>query len=192
MAIKRLLKKINPDIVLIQETKRHNFDRAFIKSIWSSKDVGWAYTEANGWSGGLLTMWDEGKLLEILVIKAEFSLSVKCSIICKKVCWITNVYGPTNYRERNILRAELSSLAEVCVEPWSLGGDFNSIRQRQERFPMGRATRDMRKFNRFIEETNLIEIPLSDGRFTWSREGETSARSLIDKFLVSNNWEKSL
>lgn len=58
----KILKKINLDIVLLQESNRDNIDRAFIKSIQSSKDVGWAFVEANGQFGGLLTMWDEGKV----------------------------------------------------------------------------------------------------------------------------------
>ena len=56
------LKKLNWDLILIQKTKRDSFDRAFIKSLWSSKGVGWYCVEAKGRSGGILTMWDEGKI----------------------------------------------------------------------------------------------------------------------------------
>ena len=69
MAIKRFLKKLNPYIVLLQESKKDGFDRSFIKSIWSSKEIGWASVEANGRSGGILSLWDEGKISVLEVIK---------------------------------------------------------------------------------------------------------------------------
>ncbi|KAE8637486.1 hypothetical protein CSA_016968 [Cucumis sativus] len=56
---------------------------------------------------------------------------------------------------------------------------------------MGRASRDMRNFNIFIKENNFMEVPLSNGRFTWSSEGEVISKSLIDRFLVSNKWEEA-
>lgn len=101
----------------------------------------------------------------------------------RRFVWITNVYGPTNYRERRFLWPELSSLSDYRVEPWYLGGDFNITRQAQERFPLGRVTKGMRKFNNFISVVNLLEIPLSNGRFTWCREGVVISRSLIEYFL---------
>lgn len=62
LAFKRFLKKHNPDLVQIQESKRDEFDIVFIKSFWSSKDIGWEFVESFGKSGGVLTMWDESKL----------------------------------------------------------------------------------------------------------------------------------
>lgn len=56
---------------------------------------------------------------------------------------------------------------------------------------MGTATRDMRNFNTFLRNINLLEILISNGRFTWSKEGEVPLKSLIDRFLVSSNWEEA-
>ena len=49
----------------------------------------------------------------------------------------------------------------------------------------------MRKFNKFIRESKLLEIPLSNGKFSWSREGRTVSRSLLDRFLVTDDWDES-
>ena len=70
-----------------------------------------------------------------------------------------------------------------------MGGDFNVTRIIQERFPIGRQTRGMRKFNKFIEDSNLFEIPLSNGKFTWSGEGNTISKSLLDRFLINSEWD---
>ena len=103
MVIKRSLKRLNPDLVLIQETKKDSIDINIIKELWSSKDIGWSFVEAIGRSGGMLTMWDESKVSVIEVLKGGYSLSVKCLTTSKKCCWITNVYGPNDYRERKHL-----------------------------------------------------------------------------------------
>lgn len=41
-------------------------------------------------------MWDESELSVIETLKEGYSLSVKCKTVCRKVCWVTNVYGPTD------------------------------------------------------------------------------------------------
>lgn len=133
-ALKHLLKKINLDLVLIQETKRDLFDIDFIKSLWSSKDVGWVFVEAYGKSGGILTMWDESKILVIEVLKGGYSLSVKCSTIYKKLCWVTNVYRSMDYKERRFIWPKLSSLSAYCTDSWCIGGDFNITRRVRSNF----------------------------------------------------------
>jgi len=44
-------------------------------------------------------------------------------------------------------------------------------------------------FNNFIDTTNLREIPLQNRRFTWSREGNQVARSLLDRFFIYREWD---
>ena len=88
-------------------------------------------------------------------------------------------------QERNFTWPELLSLIGYCTEAWCLGWDFNMTKSVGERFPEGRMTRGMRKFNNFIDNSKLIEVPLLNGKFTWSREGRTASRSLLDRFLVS-------
>ena len=55
--------------------------------------------------------------------------------------------------------------------------------------PVGRSTRGMRQFNSFIESANIMEIPLQIGKFTWSREGGTAARSLLNRFFINSKWD---
>lgn len=111
LAIKRLIMKTNPELVLIQETKKDSIEIDIIKAMWSSKEIGWIYSEAYGKSGRLLTMWDESKISVIETLKGGYSLSVKCKTLNRKVCWVTNVYGSTDYKERKYIWLELASLA---------------------------------------------------------------------------------
>lgn len=34
-----------------------------------------------------------------------------------------------------------------------------------------------------------MEVPLSNGRFTWSRMGSDSTHSLLDRFFISKEWD---
>lgn len=77
VGIKNLILKHNPDLVLIQETKRVNFDPIFMKSIWSSKNVGWIFVESFGRSGGMLILWDECKISMLEYLKGGYTLSIK-------------------------------------------------------------------------------------------------------------------
>lgn len=56
-----------------------------------------------------------------------------------------------------------------------------------ERFPIGRPTRGMKKFNISIDNYDVLEILVSNGMFTWSRGG-VSSHSLIGK-LISKEWD---
>ena len=150
LALRRSLMKLNPDLVLIRKTKRDSSDSAFIKELWSSKDIGWAFVQAISKSRGILSMWEESKISVNEVLKDGYSLSIRCQTSCKKVCWISIVYGPTNYRERKHLWLVLQSLADYCEDPWCIGGDFNITRRVQENFPIGRVTKGTRRFNNCI------------------------------------------
>ena len=47
----------------------------------------------------------------------------------------------------------------------------------------------MEKFSEFIEDLNLIDLPLEEGSFTWSNGTEQPSISRIDRALVSQDWE---
>lgn len=46
---------------------------------------------------------------------------------------------------------------------------------------------ESRAFNEFIEENNLVNLPLIGREYTWYKYGST-AMSRIDRFLLSENW----
>ena len=112
--MKGVLKFTNPD-VLILETKQETIDNSLIKVLWSLKEIDWDYIESIGRSGGILTMWDESKIFVSEVIKGRYSLSFKCSTVCKKPYWISNVYGPTQHQERKLVWPEHNSLVTLCL-----------------------------------------------------------------------------
>ena len=54
--MKDLLVKFNPDVVILQESKVSTVDHQLVKSVWSSRFVGWAALEAYGSSSGICNL----------------------------------------------------------------------------------------------------------------------------------------
>lgn len=184
LKIKKFIQKHCPDIVLLQETKLQQTDESIIKSLWSSKDIGWTQIDAVGSSGGVITLWDEWQD----PIAGNPSITISCSFSNLQNLRVTNVYGPTNYKERKFLWQELKDVQGFADRFWCVGGDFNVTRWIGDRSSGRRISKAMRVFNSVIETLEIVEIPLYNGRFTWSKMGNDSVHSLIDRFFVSVDW----
>lgn len=88
-------------------------------------------------------------------------------------------------REVGALWEELGGLFDLCGLCWYVAGDFNVIRSPLEKVSGGHETKSMRRFNDFIEGSQLMDPPLVNERFTWANN---RARSRIDRFLFSGGW----
>ena len=53
-----------------------------------------------------------------------------------------------------------------------------------------RLTPAMELFSEFVEDFNLIDLPLEGGSYTWSRGSVQPSMSRIDRVLVSQDWEE--
>lgn len=73
---------------------------------------------------------------------------------------------------------------------WCVVGNFNSIRRICERRNAGNDidhSREMRRFNNFIENTELVDISMMGRKFTWYKPNNL-IKSRIDRILVSREW----
>ncbi|OVA05852.1 hypothetical protein BVC80_315g2 [Macleaya cordata] len=53
-----------------------------------------------------------------------------------------------------------------------------------------KATRAMADMNKFIDDWELVDIPLCGANFTWSNGQEVPTRSRIDRFLLNKRWNR--
>ena len=80
--VKDFLRSENPDVVMIQETKKEKCDRRFVGSVWTVRNKDWVALPTSGASGGILFIWDSKKLCRCReeVVLGSFSISVKFAL----------------------------------------------------------------------------------------------------------------
>ncbi|GAU16975.1 hypothetical protein TSUD_37330 [Trifolium subterraneum] len=104
--------------------------------------------------------------------------------------YVANVYAPCDDGAKqglwDSLSARIQSLGRrrVCV-----CGDFNVVKHVDERRTSrgGPRSLDHIPFNLFIDDNNLIDLPLSGRKFTWFK-GDGLSMSRLDRFLLSEEW----
>ncbi|RVX18219.1 hypothetical protein CK203_006709 [Vitis vinifera] len=106
---------------------------------------------------------------------------------------VVKLYGPFVKVEREDFLSELGAIRGLWNEPWCAAGDFNMIRFPFEHSRGGRLSPTMRRFSEVIEELELRDLSLQGrgggGMFTWSGGYNNLLKSIIDRFLISEDWE---
>lgn len=46
-------------------------------------------------------------------------------------------------------------------------------------------SRVMEEFSEFVDNERLIDLPLTRANFTWAKAGDSTWKSILDRFLVS-------
>ena len=191
-AIRRLVNKQKADMICIQETKRDQIHLDMCQTLWGYPDVGWDFLPATNTAGGLLCIWKEQ------AFKLE-NREVGTGYISLEGVWtqenqkthIVNIYSPCDRQNKRQLWESLKHLKQQDPEGlWCFLGDFNSIRHHSEREGASQRGWDdniINDFNEWIADLELVEIPSMGRRFTWFKPSGT-AKSKLDRFLVSSNW----
>jgi len=187
-AIKALIGKESPDLVVLQEVKRESVNRGFIGSIWSSRFKEWILLPAIGKAGGLLVVWDSRRLSVSENLVGDFSISVRVFSEGKS-WWFSGVHGPCSGSDRQRFWDELAGLSAICGGGWCIAGDFNVTRFQDERSSPTRARRGMSEFNEFISDSSLDDPPLKNATFTWSSFRVTPTCCRLDRFLLGSGWK---
>ena len=91
--------------------------------------------------------------------------------------------------EREDFLSELGAIRGLSNELWCVARDFNRIRFPSERSRGGRMSPTMRRFLEVVEELKLRDLPLQGGLFTWSGGLNIRLKSIIDRFLIYEDWE---
>uniref|UniRef100_A0A2N9EKG6 Reverse transcriptase domain-containing protein n=1 Tax=Fagus sylvatica TaxID=28930 RepID=A0A2N9EKG6_FAGSY len=142
-------------------------------------------------AGGVLFMWDKRVLEKIDSAVDRFSVSCHWKGVEDGFKWSgTRVYGPTLDSERIAFWYELTTISNRWTSPWCVFGDFNAIRYPREHWGHTSFNQSVVDFSDFIDGSNLIDLPLEGGLFTWSSGAENPSMSRIDRFLASPDSEE--
>uniref|UniRef100_A0A2N9IRA3 Reverse transcriptase domain-containing protein n=1 Tax=Fagus sylvatica TaxID=28930 RepID=A0A2N9IRA3_FAGSY len=120
------------------------------------------------YEGGVLLIWDKRMVEQVDVVKGKFSVSCLWKGLVDGFDWACfGVYGPHTDGERLELWNELSSrrgYSGFCPA--------------------------MVAFSDWIENLQLVDLPLVGGRYTWSNSSTPPSMSRLDRALISSDWEE--
>ncbi|XP_028125261.1 uncharacterized protein LOC114322196 [Camellia sinensis] len=186
--IRKLLLDKTIDMVLLQETKQSSTNILWVKSIWPRDKFEFMAVDAEGLAGGLICIWDPDffHLSDCCCTRSFILLSGK--IQNSFDCVIINIYASNDVVRRKELWVTLLNLKHSFPKPWCLGGDFNEIRTVGERIGVSCRDRGMKEFNQFIDNCELVDVPMIGRKFTWCNALDGNKWSRIDRFLISPEW----
>nr|GEZ44607.1 hypothetical protein [Tanacetum cinerariifolium] len=148
------------NFLAIQESKSTHVELWKLRQIWGNSQFDFVTSSARGMSGG------------------GFNIR-----------WI-NVYAPQNLSSKIDLWNSLLSLTASWDGVVVMMGDFNEVRNAEERHGSNFNDMHAKIFNNFIDGASLIDVPLGGYNFTWTDKWG-SKMSKLDRFLVSNNFHDS-
>jgi len=131
--------------------------------------------------GGVLIAWKDSSCQAIASRVDTYSASVLFSEQEGRNWWFTGVYGPQDDDEKILFLQELRNIRALCNGPWLVAGDFNLIYQAADKNNTNLDRAMMGRFRRFLDDTDLKEIPLLGRKYTWSNERRSPTLVRLDR-----------
>lgn len=186
--IRKLILRIKPAVLCLQETKCTKWSEKNIRSLGMPHPYDWLESPSVGQSGGLLTLWNTS-VFSITTLKANsnWSLIRGLCILDNKEVLILNIYAPQTLTSKKKVWAEILDILVSAAEPYILLlGDFNAVCRQDEKANSIFCNRESSLFNSFIDSSGLLEVQMTNSTFTWF--GPAGKRSKLDRALVSTDW----
>jgi hypothetical protein len=95
--------------------------------------------------------------------------------------WLTGVYGPQGDDEKVLFLQELRNIRALCNGPWLVACDFNLIYQVANKNNANLDRAMMGRFRCFLDDNDLLEIPLLGRKYTWSNERRSPTLVSLDR-----------
>ncbi|XP_071718081.1 uncharacterized protein [Rutidosis leptorrhynchoides] len=141
-------------------------------------------------AGGQLLIWDKNCFEASDFINFNYDRVIGVRGVWKDsgcIVNIINVHGPHDDAKKVLFWDALSSKLQDNDESCILCGDFNDVRVESDRFNCEFIEYRARRFNDFIADNRLIDIPLGGRNFT--RVSDDGIKfSKLDRFLVNENF----
>ncbi|GJV04169.1 RNA-directed DNA polymerase, eukaryota, reverse transcriptase zinc-binding domain protein [Tanacetum coccineum] len=134
-----------------------------LKSIWGNYTFDYACSLARGRFGELISMWDPNMFVKEEIWCDESFIIVKGR--CLSVvgdCFMINIYGPHDTLAKVNLWNKLREFMQSYRGKYILFGYMNEVREELERYGSVFSRSEAQIFNGFINDENLIELPLED------------------------------
>nr|GEV29006.1 RNA-directed DNA polymerase, eukaryota [Tanacetum cinerariifolium] len=182
--IKELNVKHKVNFLSIQETKMDGISDMDVKLLWGNYKFEYIFSEAVGYSGGILSVWDPSVFRKKQHIISNNFVALYGSWIPNKVkVLMISIYAPQSLTCKRLLWSYISSLISRWNGECMFMGDFNKVRYLEERMGSMFNAQGGSAFSNFISNSRLVEIQFEGFSFTWSYSSATKM-SKLDCFLV--------
>jgi exonuclease III len=188
-AIRNKIQEIGCDIVCLQETKREHIDLNYIKKFCPRAFDKFCYLPSVGSSGGTIIIWKGSMLDGELLMENEYAQSVEFMLKLNGQKWIlTNIYAPSTPEGKMVFLRWFREIYLPDDQMWIIVGDFNLIRNPDNRNKPGGDINLMIAFNEALSKLGVIEIPMHGQSFTWSNMKHNPLLKKLDWVFVSQSW----
>ncbi|GJV93034.1 RNA-directed DNA polymerase, eukaryota [Tanacetum coccineum] len=159
-----------------------------VKAIWGNYNFDYLYSEALGYSGGILCVWDPNIFQKSHhTISDNFVATYGTWIPTKSKILLISIYAPQSEAAKRMLWSFISEIINRWDGECVVMGDFNEVRVEDERMGSVFNVRGARDFNNFITSAGLVDVQLEGYAFTWSHPS-AAKMSKLDRFLVSEGF----
>ena len=189
--IRAVVQECKAPVLCVQETKCPHWNEKMIITLGMGSDVGWLDSPSLGLSGGLLLAWDKS-IVKVTDLGnfTNWQWILGSSIGSNADFLLLNVYAPQKLIPKQELWNQISTfLSSRRAIPTAIIGDCNAVLSVSEREHCTYNHRDMMILREFLQENSLIDIPLSNVKFTWY--GPDNRKSRLDRAMLSINWNET-
>ncbi|KAJ0546757.1 putative RNA-directed DNA polymerase [Helianthus annuus] len=190
--IRKLVRENEVNMLCIQETQVAGLSEDAIRKFWPINDISLITVDAQGRSGGLVTVWDPQRFKLLENIKSEHFVMIAGYIEgVEERLNVINIYAPNDIQKKRAVWRDLLGLKQQLEGLVVMVGDFNEVRAEEDRLYSKFDANSAMHFNKFIAEAGLLEYQMNVSRFTFMTENGSSM-SKIDRVLVCdvfmNKW----
>nr|GEV27163.1 cytochrome P450 [Tanacetum cinerariifolium] len=186
--VKRLCTKNKVHFLGLQETMTSKVDEFRIKELWNNSPFCFASKNSNGKSGGIITIWDTSCFSSIGTFEGYFFFVINGTWQSLETsCLMVIVYAPQSQAKKTSLWSELTIIILDHDNLTIVMGDFNEVRSTSERMGSVFNQNGALKFNEFIANIVLMDLPLGRKRFTRINK-HGSKLSKLDRIMVSRHF----
>ncbi|XVF29009.1 hypothetical protein REPUB_Repub15cG0083100 [Reevesia pubescens] len=174
-------------MLFLQESKLKKVGDGLLRKLGINDSICSKSSSADGSSGGLISMWTKAFFdLEDKIISSRYIVLIGSIRNLNLRCGLVNIYSPNDNKKQFFFWEELRFVLSDLEMSLCCGGDFNVIRFSEEKIGAGDNFSAMGHFNDFIEDLELVDLPLEGGKFTWFSNQDAPTFCRLDRFLVSS------